>query len=264
MADLNAANGAYLLLGRGEVYIDRLDANGARTGETLLGDCPGFSLSASAEFREAYNNTIASAALLRSTAIRSTCKVSIQCRELRSDIVAIALLGTKGTEAQTGTSVTNEDVTSSAVIGRWYQLGGDATPRRSVSSVTVTGNGGSPTYTLDTDYKLDTVRGRIGILGGAITAGSIVEVDYTYATISTGDKIVLNNATTINAFVRFIGTPASGPTWEAELWNVNLQPSGEIALIGDDYISFTLEGVLQDASTNHPTEPYGRLHRISG
>ncbi len=50
-----------------------------------------------------------------------------------------------------------------------------------LSGVLVKGNGGTPTYVLNTDYSLDTAAGVITRLaGGAIAAGGDVEVTYTY------------------------------------------------------------------------------------
>ena len=42
-------NGNNILLGRGKIYFDRFDANGARTGELFLGNCPTFEITPTSE-----------------------------------------------------------------------------------------------------------------------------------------------------------------------------------------------------------------------
>ena len=55
-------------------------------------------------------------------------------------------------------------------------------------TVTVTGNGGTPTYVLNIDYTLDTLNGTITrVPGGAISSGGAIEVTYTYADPTTVD-----------------------------------------------------------------------------
>ena len=53
---------------------------------------------------------------------------------------------------------------------------------RGIRDVVVTGTGGSPTYTEDTDYSVDLVAGTIARLsGGSISEGDTVEISYEYA-----------------------------------------------------------------------------------
>jgi hypothetical protein len=39
-----SVNGNNILLGRGKIYFDRFDTNGARTDELFLGNCPTFEI----------------------------------------------------------------------------------------------------------------------------------------------------------------------------------------------------------------------------
>jgi uncharacterized protein len=64
-------------------------------------------------------------------------------------------------------------------------------------TLTVTGVGGTPTYVLNTDYKVDLVDGVLTrVLGGAITALASVKVTYTYA-----DPSLVTSADIIGAVV---------------------------------------------------------------
>lgn len=257
--DLSTASGAQLLLGSGEVYVDRL-VSSARTGEFFLGQCTQFALGVTNETLEEYNATTAARGLLQSVSIRNTAEVTIEWKQLETRLMAIALYGEDYSYTQGTASPTAEVITTSAKLNHWYQLGGDATPRRNVSAVVITGK------TVDVDYKVDAVNGRIGIIGtGTIAAGSTVTVaSYTYGTISATDAIRIANAAAIECFVRFVGKPTSGPTFHAELWKVAIRPEGEIGFIGDTFAAHSLKGKILDGGTNHATDPYGRIIRYAG
>ena len=92
--------------------------------------------------------------------LRTTLAIRIVGDEFSKENLAMALFGDTATLSQTGAAVTNEAI-ADVLQGRYYPLS-----KRQVSLVSVTGLGGTPTYVLNTDYKVDAVTGRIYIVEG--------------------------------------------------------------------------------------------------
>jgi len=256
----NTANAADVYIGRGEVYVDRLDANRARTGERLVGVCDSFTIQTSDEVRDKYDTTKATTPLLKSVNVRRTPEISILLSEWNPENLELALMGTRQNFAQTGATKLNYIPPAARVKkGYWFPLEDPAgTERRTVSAVVVTGTGGMPTYVATTDYVVDTVAGRIYVVpAGAITDGLALEVDFTYATISgtTLPYVRAGVSNFIEAYVRVIGKPATGPTQEVQVWIASLSPDGELPLFGDDYGEFRIRGRVISDDVNHPNDP---------
>lgn len=265
---LDVVNPADLLIGRGEVYADRLDASRARTGERFIGNCTVFSTTIEDEVRDKYSSAEATAPLIKSVNVRRTPSMSIAMNEVNQENLELLFMGTKTNFAQTGATKSNYVPPAARVKkGYWFPVEDPAgTARRSISAVTVTGPSASPTYVVDVDYKLDTTRGRIYVIpGGAIADAAALEVDFTYATITgtTLPYVQLGVSNVIEAYIRVIGKPATGPTLEGEYWIVSIAPDGEFSFIGDDYAEFRLAGKVLADTVNHPTEPFGRVFEVA-
>ena len=250
-------NGNLVLLGRGKIYFDRFDASGNPTGELFLGNCPSFEITPTPEEIKLYSSASKAADQIASDVIRTSLALAINGSEFSKDNLAMALFGGTGTLAQTGTSVTAEDITA-ILTDRWYKL-----EFRDVTSVVVTGTGGTPTYVLTDDYLVDATSGRIYIVdGGSIVADTPLEVDYDYATIAL-DTVLGMTETSIKGSLRFIGDPARGPTYEIEVWRASVRADGALGFISDEYASWTLAGDIESDAPNHPTEPHFRMIKVS-
>jgi hypothetical protein len=250
------------------VYVDRLDANRARTGERLVGICDSFSIQTSDEVRDKYDTTQATAPLIKSVNVRRTPEIRFALSEWNPENLELAFMGTKANFAQTGASKSNYVPPAGRVKkGYWFPLEDPAgTERRTVSAITVTGPSSSPTYVLGTDYLVDAVAGRIFVIpAGAIADGGSLEVDFTYATISGSSLPYVQGGVSnfIEAFVRVIGKPATGPTQEVQIWIASLSPDGEVSFFGDDYGEFPIRGRVLADSVNHPTEPLYRVLEVA-
>lgn len=115
----------------------------------------------------------------------------------------------------------------------------------------------SPTiYTAGTDYSVNAVRGQIKILtGGAIVDGDALSVSYSCGTATYKKvKILLN--TTLEGRLRFIGDVPIGVNAELEIWRANITPTGDTALIGDDWSTLAFEGEILKDEAGHPESPY--------
>lgn len=249
-------SGDELLLGRGKVYFDRFDGSGAKTGERFLGNCTRFEITTEDDLRKRYSSATSSSPQMKSVNVRRTQSIAITMDQFNKENVALALMGTVSTYTQSAGSAANESPPTAQVKqGYWFPL-----VFRDVSNVVVTGSGGTPTHVAGTDYDVDAVSGRIYVIpGGGITDGDTLEVDYDYAA-HTGatalPKVQSGVSNVIEGFMRFIGDPASGPVWEAEVWKVSFTPDGALGFIQDDFGEMPLKGEVLDDSTSHPSEPY--------
>lgn len=257
--------GDLLLLGRGKLYFDRFDANGNATGERFLGNCTRLESSTTDELREKYSSATQDSPLMKSVNVRRTQELAITLDEFDPENVALALMGEAGyLAAQTGGAIVDESVTGK--LGKYVKLANRGTIASPLSGVVVTTDPAGTTYTVNDDYIVDAVTGRLYCVpGGAISDDEALLIDYTAPAIAATDiqKIIAGNKNTIEGFMRFIGDPAAGPIFEAEIWKVSINPDGAIGLISDEFAEFPLKGKILDDSANHPTEPLWRLLKLS-
>jgi hypothetical protein len=240
-----------------------------RSGERFLGNCESFELGIEDETREKYSSAEATSPLIKTVNVRRTPNLKIVLDEFDQDNLALAFMGSTADYIVTGASVVDE-VPPTAVVkkGYWFVVGAvpATAPRRSLTAVSVKHTSGAPTYVAGTDYILDAVAGRIFIISaGAITDAQSLKVSYTYATFAAGalPTVKAGDSSFIEGFVRFVGKPASGATWEVEVWKASLSPDGVVPFIGDDFASLTLKGKLLADTSGHPTEPYFRAYKLS-
>lgn len=241
-------------LGKGIVYFDRFDANGTSTGELDLGNAPVFSCTPATEVLAHYESRsgIKDKDKEVETSIGYTFKIVID--EYAKENILLALRGdTVGYDTQGDGMQTDEGMI--ARLGKWVKL----TYRKWVDAgIVVTNQAGSHTYVEGTDYEVDVQVGRIkALIGGSISEGQTLLVDYTYQAasfpkISAGMRMVEGK-------LRFVGDPAVGPAHEVEVWDVKLKCESEIGFITDDWgqIEFSAE-VIKDVA-NHPNEPWFKV-----
>jgi hypothetical protein len=246
-------DGSKLLLGRGKVFFDRFDANGARQGERFLGNCSALEVTPTVEDIKKYSSAAAAGDLIASDVLRTTLALRVVADEFKKENLAMALFGDNATLSQTGASVTDESI-QSVKQGYYYP-----TVYRQISSVVVTSDPAGTTYVEGTDHSVDAVSGRIYIIpGGGISDDDDILVDYDYATVSLN---VTRGMTTrsVKGYLRFVGDPARGPKLELEIWRASIHADGAIGLISDEYANFTMTGDIESDATNHPNEPHYRL-----
>lgn len=243
------------MLGKGKVYLDRLNSTGARTGEIDLGNTPAFTLAAAIESLDHFESMSGIKEKDKSVDVSVGYTGKFTLDEYSRENLKLALLNDGGEESftqATGHQV-NEVITARA--GKYVKL-----ENRNVHSVVVTDTTGTVTYTETTDYTVDTDVGRIRVVvGGSISDGQTLHVDYNYDATEY-PKVAALTDSTIEAFIRFIGAPAVGPTYEMEIWKAKIKPTGDIPWITDEWgqIEFEFE-VLKDAA-NHASEPWFVLY----
>lgn len=184
--------------------------------------------------------------------------LQIVLKEQPAWILAAAFAGNESSGDVTGASVTDESITIHQ-FGRKYKLA-----QRNVddqSAVTVTGSGGTPTYTVDVDYTIDFRMGFITMIAGGaggFSTGNPVLVDYTYKSI-TGTKILGEQVQT-KPFQVLLDMKNRVSGLDAQMiyhqWNASAPDVLDLA--SDDFINITLEGEV--ITPTGKSSPYEYLH----
>lgn len=247
-------------IGRGKLFIDRFDSSGNRTGQQDVGNVTSFEVEDKAEVKEKYESMDPESLLYARATIRQTVTLKITGDELTLDNIARALNGKVEQITEPGATVTGETITPSggAVLGRYYDLA-----FRNVTTLTDIKQGAT-SLVLGTDFTIDLLNGRVYLLPTSITItpGSALTADYTYAGY-TYNAVNLAAVSAVDCYVRFIGNPVKGRTFQHEYWHVQFTPSGNMGWIKDDFGDWTLEGQVIADTVNHPNEPIGRVIQIA-
>ena len=216
-----------LVLPRGIVYFDPFDASGNTTGEVDLGETGGASLSPTTESLQYFSSRSKALQETRNVATSISRAFSLTIDSMNMFNLSLFAIADLSVINQSNTPVVDEPFTVQQ--GRWYQLGGN-TPARNVTSVVVTGSGGTPTHVLDTDYTLDAANGRIFIIvGGGIADDADILVDYTPAT-ETRNRASAGTEAKKGA-LRVISDNAEGRNRDWWFPSVTMQPTGEVPII---------------------------------
>jgi len=174
--------------------------------------------------------------------------------ELFAENWNIILFGNGTTSTtQSGSAITDEAATAPVLLDRSI-----FTAETNISALTVDGSGGTPTYTLNTDYELiNAVTGEIKILStGSITTGLALELNYTSAA-RTRNRIVPGDDTSIlgSARLEFEGQNGGDITWIIN--NCEIKPDGSSPLSSTEVSESNLIlNILVDKVVT-PTEPFG-------
>lgn len=236
------------VLGRGKLFFDPYDANGARTGERYLGNTTAFDLTVASNKLDHYDTDQGVKTKDDSALLDLTRSGSITADDISSANAALFVVGDESTYTQDGTAVTGESL-GNAIPDRYYQLGvTTANPQgvRNVTSVTVNVDpSGTPTVAvLNTDYTLDAALGRIYIMPTStlIDGTKEVQVDYTPDT-SKRDRVTSASLTQLDGALRFISYNAKGEQKDFYFPYVTLTPTGNWGLKGDQWqqMQFNIE-----------------------
>ena len=228
-----------VLIGAGELYLDRLDENDMPTGERFLGDGVSASLSVTTERTQVFSGTGPVAEKLVD-AVRSIDRaITIAVRDMSHENLALFVGAPEvGEVSDAAAAVTDEALTVRQA--RWYQLGAAKEKPMGVGAVSataadtvVTSADGNTTYTAD-DYELDAERGRIHITaGGAITNGTALLIDYT-PLAGTRVQVRTGGLEPIRAALRYIETPMEGRGRDYYARLCSVGAGGELALMNRD------------------------------
>lgn len=167
--------------------------------------------------------------------------------------------------AQLGTAVTGEVLTTAAVLGSTYLTA----KRGPITGVVVHNTTATTVLVLGTDYEItDTNVGKIRILDTttAVAAGDDLAIDYTPTayTVSVGLQLDIGQISIVQGAARFIGDPVNGVRLLFDWWSVEVAPNGALPLItaGNENTPIPLTMTVKSDTTNHPTNPIGRILQL--
>lgn len=251
MPATNAPSSENLLLGKGQLFFDRFDGSGNKTGLRHLGNVETFELTISDDKVQKFSSMTAGAPLYKEVNRRRTCTLKVTGNEFHPENMALATMGAQATLAQVATPVVAEAVYSSTIKSAYFvtkKLG-------PITAVAV--KFGATTGVLNTDYAIiDAISGLIRILPGTILTGAVT-VDYTPTAYSTNGPAVISGGVSgvIAGYMLFIGDPSTGPKVKVDIWKVNISPDGAIGLISDDFAQMSLQAAILDDGIAHPVSP---------
>lgn len=237
-------------LGRGKLYFAILNDDGSYAGERYIGNTPAFGLTISADRLEHFDSDEGVKEKDLEITLQTNRSGSFTTDQVDPRNLAMLFFGAYSllsVTSATGLTETFESVEQ----GLFYQLGVDLTHpsgRMDVDNVVV--EVGASTMTVGTDYTIDEVTGRLGIVvGGGIADGDDVDVTYDQ-TAHTRDQI-LTGSEEIKGSLRFIADNPQGPDHNYFIRYCRLSPNGEMQLKGDNWQELPFTVSIQKA-TGYP------------
>ena len=225
-------------------------------GELDLGNCPEFSFNVSIEKLDHYSSRGGLRAKDKEVISQVSPGVTFTLDEISEENLALLTLADIEIVTQAAATVVDEEP-GAAYAGTMLALA-----NRNIDAVGVAVELADTTplvegtdYTVDTSLKDDKI-GRIRFLDTYTgPAGDLVKVSYTAPeTIYTMLKAL--SQTSIEGFMRFVSDNPVGNQQELQIWRVSLTPSGDTAMIGDDWSTLAFAGEILKDSDGHPDSPY--------
>jgi hypothetical protein len=219
-------------IGKGSIYI-----NSGTTGLLPLGNCSKLTLSIDEETKEILDYENAGGGLANSISRVSAVKLALTCHNFVAENLALAVRG--AATVRTSGVIVDEPLTAKK---------GTLLPTTRLISTAVapvlTGAGGTPVYTVNTDYVVK--QGGIFIpTTSTIADATPLLVDYTSLADSQMQALVLASAEFRLVFDGLNEADSGKPAY-FDFFKSKFTPSG-FDLIGDDFAGFDLEAtVLKD------------------
>lgn len=262
-------------LGRGILYFAPVDSNQVPMDYRDLGNVTDFKLTPTVETLEHKSSRTGLKVTDKEVTLSEKWEVSFTLDELNFENLALFMSGEANQRANAGGgALSGSDNFVVYEQGRWYDLYSDTSGRPTtdpqgdriydIGTVTIQPSGGGSAFVEGTDYLVDAVMGRIFVIeGGSITgSGSGTAYDLDIAANGSAatnlDRVQAMSLSSIEGALKFIAeNPASnGVKVEYQIHLVRLQADGDLALIGDDWSTFSFKGVVQKASKADPDSPY--------
>lgn len=223
--------------GQGKLFIGGRTATGEPDSLIFVGDVGEVTMEPQIDYSEVIENVSGQGGIGSSSLTRVQYDMQIMMRSVKPDHLALALHGT--TTPITGASVTDQAHT--ARTGKFLRL-----QHVKVSTVVVTGAGGTPVYAAGTDYIVHAAEGMVEILStGSIANGAALLIDYAFA----AQNHVTTNPGNLDRYIVFSGknTANNDKQTRVEIYKVRLDP-GAPGLITAEETEYSIGGrVLLDS-----------------
>lgn len=231
-------------LGKGVLRFDRFPSNVVTSttqgiGERDMGNCPSFTINTTSEELEHFSSRGGVKELDANVTLSTTRAANITCDNVTPENIARIFLGESAdlVEAPASAVVHNLPV---AKRGHYYQIGTSLTTPsgvRNISNVAV--NTTTPTLISQVgNYEVDAERGTIFILDDAPDIDDI-ELNVTYDVAGSTRSQIISGKTTISGALRYIADNTGGENIDYYMPYVTLSPSGDISLIGDEWMTLS-------------------------
>ncbi len=241
-----------LILGNFNCYFGEIGAGGLPTSLRHVGNVSNLTVTPEVEVLEKDERMTSARGLYKRVVRKTKVTIKFTLDEITMENLQLGMLGTLVEFGQGSSTLTDFELTDDSKQGHYYRVG-----KRSLSSVVVKDDGTAATLT--TDYTVDAARGLVYIVpGGGIVDGSTIAISATVAAV-TAKTVRVGQDTNIERYVFLKGDPTTGATQDFEFWKVSLAPEGEFALITDEFATLQLTGAVQLDSTNHASDPFGRI-----
>lgn len=259
-----ASNEQNYSIGKGRLFFDQFSpTTGARTGELDLGNTDPFEITVAFTKKE-HMSSRAGARIIDDIAYtekKVSVKFTLEEKSIENLLLALKI---DVNSIKAGTIPTSElkaiggPYSLTVSLDRFVQVidtGHSNTPVPGF--VSVSGISG----TLGTDYDVEPNTGRIRIRTGNSmnwTEGSSQRISLRIGTTSTGADVVRKvvapfSQLKVLGYLRFEGTSEVGPQYGAEFWKVQLDMTGALAMISQDFEKMAFDGecFYDDLANSH-------------
>lgn len=207
-----------------------------------------------------YRNVSAVSAKIGAVALVAGQDYNLDATRGRLQILPSSVASIQLTSGGTGYT-TAPTVTFSAPPAGGTQATGTATVTGGVvTGITITNAGSgytsAPTISFAGAGTGAAATATMGALSGTLTAG-YTYASYIYNTVQAG------TLASVDMYIRYVGNPVKGPTFEGEFWHVQFTPNGSLGFIKDDFGDWTIEGMCIADFIGHPSEPLYHLIQLA-
>jgi hypothetical protein len=247
------------MLGKGSILFDVFDASGNLTGSQHLGNCRKLEVEIKDDLAKLYQSLNKSVSLIATALKQREPTVHIEGTDFSAAHMAIVMMAA-GVVPIIGTSATisaeplaSATATKKGKYFRTVNMNLDV----SLPANTVVNQGGTP-LVQGTDYVVaDPVMGLIYFPSGSgVVDTTAVTINYK-TLVATVNSVAPATQPYVKGKLTFVPDPTDGQKIGMDIWVVNLNPSGAVGFIADDYGNWTLTGSILDDTAHHPDSPYG-------
>lgn len=243
--------------GKGKLYVGLFGDDNNPVGERYLGNCPGFGLTVATTKFEHNSSTEASAKKDLSVVTGVNFNATIATDDMTPENTALFLGGSASEITVAAVAVTAELHTVSA----GYEYQGGATNSgataigltSAVTGATLKNEGGTVTFVLNTDYKVDLATNRWYIIpGGAIDDGDVVQMGYT-PVAGTKVRVTTTSEGSVYGSVRFVADNTFGVNNNLFISSASLSGTGDRPFITDNALAaFSIDVGINEKDSATP------------
>lgn len=227
-------------IGSGDLHLDVFDDQGDKTGELFVGNASSFAINAPSiekkeqkgMMRENYAQTT------KSVITKLEQELKFTLTDVNRENLVLAMYGAGSTVTQTASTGTETIV---AIHDRWVKMGHRKLDPETPPEVTVA----AVVQTEGEDYEIDYQVGRIKVLStGGIADAASMSVESTWLAM-TGYQVAGLSVNKIECYIRLIGRDvANERDCEVIVYKCQLEPSGDINWLTEDYVSLEFKGKI--------------------